>query len=504
MNYDVFLSYARKDQVFADGLCHQLEQKGVRCWIDHRDLPTGSNWAEEIDEAIKGNPGLALVLIFSSAANSSTEIIKELGLASRYKIPVLPIRIENVEPSGGYSYHLQSTNWLNAFSEDQFKNLENISENIKRSVLIFRERKQKSMEESAKKETPIVLQGTQIQTDEKKSPFDEQNLNWPQIGRNFLKEVQKALDISQLPFKPTKVSAEEDIEDSDPIELDWSVTDKYYFAVWFDNKREQKVDMKWGYYSKYEKRDPVFRQTYDDISEIQDLLNKDGEVSINEYIYYFNSEDYLGFETKSGIDISKLNDSNFAKHISDQIISLSQKIWPSIKMNIFDWLTDKIYLAIKNSADQLPYGKDNWQIDKYDDNTGVFVIPKNYYDSENEVGLYFGIENIDRKHLYAQKEQEGPWAYLYYDAPERRSAKFKNWEEEIKNLVKKEKENIRAHGYFEGAEPDDEQYLVVRYLLNDLNIKKLKTDADKVINELVPIFLKFINDNAYLLKEFPK
>lgn len=155
------------------------------------------------------------------------------------------------------------------------------------------------------------------------------------------------------------------------------------------------------------------------------------------------------------------------------------------------------------SADQLPYGKDNWRIEKYGGNDRISVFPTKYYDSERGVGLYFGIEKIDWKHLYAQKEQEGPWAYLYYDAPQRRSEKVKDWGEEMKNLVKKGKENISAHGYFERAEPDDEQYLVVRYLLNDLNYKKLKTDADRVVNELVSIFLGFINDNAYLLKELP-
>lgn len=140
MGSDIFISYTRKDQSFADALVQHLEQKDINCWIDHRDILAGSSWAEDIDEAIKGNPGLVIALIFSANTNASDQVIKELNLAGSYKIPVIPIRIENVMPLGHYAYHLGTVNWMNVFGEEN-KNLDQVAERVKDATLRLRSRK---------------------------------------------------------------------------------------------------------------------------------------------------------------------------------------------------------------------------------------------------------------------------------------------------------------------------------------------------------------------------
>lgn len=57
----------------------------------------------------------ALVLVFSKSANDSDEIKKELSLASRYRIPVMTLRIEDVEPSDAFAYELATRQWIDAF-----------------------------------------------------------------------------------------------------------------------------------------------------------------------------------------------------------------------------------------------------------------------------------------------------------------------------------------------------------------------------------------------------
>ncbi len=57
-----------------------------------------------------------MVLIFSEAANNSDEIKKELSLASRYRIPVIALRIEDVEPSDAFAYELSTRQWIDAFN----------------------------------------------------------------------------------------------------------------------------------------------------------------------------------------------------------------------------------------------------------------------------------------------------------------------------------------------------------------------------------------------------
>ena len=58
----------------------------------------------------------AMVLVFSEAANNSDEIKKELSLASRYHVPVLALRIEDVEPSDAFAYELSTRQWIDAFA----------------------------------------------------------------------------------------------------------------------------------------------------------------------------------------------------------------------------------------------------------------------------------------------------------------------------------------------------------------------------------------------------
>ena len=66
MNYDVFISYSSKDRETANALLHHLEQKGIRCWIDYRDLLPGYTWRTGIMEALESNPDMVMALLFSS------------------------------------------------------------------------------------------------------------------------------------------------------------------------------------------------------------------------------------------------------------------------------------------------------------------------------------------------------------------------------------------------------------------------------------------------------
>ena len=97
MNFDVFVSYSSKDKATADAACAALENAGSRCWIAPRDVLPGSDWGSSIVEAI--NHCRAMVLIFSSSANESAQIRNEVVQAVNRGVPVVPMRIENVEPT---------------------------------------------------------------------------------------------------------------------------------------------------------------------------------------------------------------------------------------------------------------------------------------------------------------------------------------------------------------------------------------------------------------------
>ena len=67
--YSCFISYSAKDQVFADRLYADLQNKGVRCWFAPHDLPIGANTWDAIDEAIRLRDKLLVILSEASIAS---------------------------------------------------------------------------------------------------------------------------------------------------------------------------------------------------------------------------------------------------------------------------------------------------------------------------------------------------------------------------------------------------------------------------------------------------
>jgi hypothetical protein len=109
----VFISYATADRKEALAVCKAIESRGTECWVSTRNVEPGENYQEAIVRALRGSR--AMVLVFSDAANNSDEIKKELSLASRYHIPVMALRIEDVEPSDAFAYELSTRQWIDAF-----------------------------------------------------------------------------------------------------------------------------------------------------------------------------------------------------------------------------------------------------------------------------------------------------------------------------------------------------------------------------------------------------
>ena len=95
-------------------VCKAIERRGLGCWISTRDVAPGENYQEAIVRSLRG--ARAMVLVFSEAANNSDEIKKELSLASRYHVPVMALRIEDVEPSDAFAYELSTRQWIDAFT----------------------------------------------------------------------------------------------------------------------------------------------------------------------------------------------------------------------------------------------------------------------------------------------------------------------------------------------------------------------------------------------------
>lgn len=111
----VFISYSSQDHEVAVKVCEALEGRGFGCWLASRDVSPGENFQEAIVKAICAVR--AMVLVFTGSANHSDEIKKEIALASHSRLAVIPVRVENVPPTGAFLYELSTRQWIDAFDD---------------------------------------------------------------------------------------------------------------------------------------------------------------------------------------------------------------------------------------------------------------------------------------------------------------------------------------------------------------------------------------------------
>lgn len=96
--YSCFISYSSKNQLFADRLYADLQNKGVRCWLASEDLKIGEKIRIGIDESIRFHDKLLLVLSKYSVASDWVEQEVETALdreRREKRIVLFPIRLDD-------------------------------------------------------------------------------------------------------------------------------------------------------------------------------------------------------------------------------------------------------------------------------------------------------------------------------------------------------------------------------------------------------------------------
>lgn len=110
--YDVFISHSQKDRPVAQRVLRLLEQEKIRCWIAPRNVPAGMTWSKAIPDAI--TKSRIMVVILTSGANTSDHVSREVELALKREVDVIPLRVEEVEPAGSLEYWIGQLQWLDA------------------------------------------------------------------------------------------------------------------------------------------------------------------------------------------------------------------------------------------------------------------------------------------------------------------------------------------------------------------------------------------------------
>lgn len=129
MAHDVFICHSAKDKTTADAVCAMLESNGVRCWIAPRDVTPGMEWSECIIDAIE--ECRVMVLVFTTNANESGQIRREIERAVNRGVAILPIRIEDILPARALEYFIGNVHWLDALTPPLESHIQNLAGTVK-------------------------------------------------------------------------------------------------------------------------------------------------------------------------------------------------------------------------------------------------------------------------------------------------------------------------------------------------------------------------------------
>jgi hypothetical protein len=111
----VFICFSSSDDGIAREVVSRLEEESLNCWISLRDVGPGQNYQESIINALESARGV--IFLFSEFSSASGETKKELSVAASLNIPVFPLRLTPVTPTGALRYELATRQWVDLFPD---------------------------------------------------------------------------------------------------------------------------------------------------------------------------------------------------------------------------------------------------------------------------------------------------------------------------------------------------------------------------------------------------
>ncbi len=94
-----------------------------------RDIPVGREWAASIVQALKASRSFVLVL--SSNSKNAKQISREAELADNIGLPIITVRIEDVEPPPELQYFLGNIQWLDAFGPNSDSAMDRLADVVR-------------------------------------------------------------------------------------------------------------------------------------------------------------------------------------------------------------------------------------------------------------------------------------------------------------------------------------------------------------------------------------
>lgn len=114
MEYDVFISYSRKDTEIVDYIEAELRKRGIVCFVDRSDIELGDDFAEVISKAIFESE--ILLFVWSENSNQSPNTANEIALAIDFEKTIISFKIGKFKPDYRLAYRLVRFNRIDALT----------------------------------------------------------------------------------------------------------------------------------------------------------------------------------------------------------------------------------------------------------------------------------------------------------------------------------------------------------------------------------------------------
>ncbi len=108
-NVTVFVSHHSSKVEVAKAVETALQKRGVQCWIAPRDVDPGEPFDKSVRNAIDNSA--AILLLFCAKSEKSRHVKRELILGDTAGRPIIPLRLEAIDP-GELAYHLADSQWI--------------------------------------------------------------------------------------------------------------------------------------------------------------------------------------------------------------------------------------------------------------------------------------------------------------------------------------------------------------------------------------------------------
>ena len=135
MTEQVFISYSRKDHLFASKLSKDLVDNKIKIWTDTQILP-GENWQKSIESNLLNSK--FILFLISHESIKSTWTTYELKVAIDKGVKVIPLIIEKIDPSiiPSYIRNIQWIDFTESYSESLLKLISQLPKELKSEISI--------------------------------------------------------------------------------------------------------------------------------------------------------------------------------------------------------------------------------------------------------------------------------------------------------------------------------------------------------------------------------